>query len=378
MSSRNILDKFRRWRLTGLGKAIEEGRRHVGDKEMRFRIMNYNILAPVYLDQHRHLYMDTEDSLLDWGYRWSLLQREISCHKPDIVTLQEVQFSREEDIFNNDLVPWFTKSGYDHVAKQRTNGRDDGCVIFYRPDKFRKCYSEEVEYNKDVPGILDKDNIGLIVGLKSVLSGRPVLVATTHLLFSPRRREVRLAQTALMLANIDRLAWDDSSGQHSPVILTGDLNTTPASSVYELLVRGEVEVPRDHHHGHGRLLQPDLGVTDTCQFDQSLATRRAGHQQIVRCTGSLSHGLGLRSVHNHDQNVDMATTFQGQWVNVDYVLYSTLPGPSSSSSDGRREGSLKLLGRLALPAVQQMTLVGRIPNTHCPSDHLPLLADFLL
>ena len=41
--------------------------------------------------------------------RWSLLQREISCHKPDIVTLQEVQCSREEDIFNNDLVPWFTK-----------------------------------------------------------------------------------------------------------------------------------------------------------------------------------------------------------------------------------------------------------------------------
>ena len=40
---------------------------------------------------------------------------------------------------------------------------------------------------------------------------RPVLVATTHLLFSPRRREVRLAQTALMLANIDRLSWDGES-----------------------------------------------------------------------------------------------------------------------------------------------------------------------
>ena len=36
---------------------------------------------------------------------------------------------------------------------------------------YRKCYSEEVEYNKDVPGTLDKDNIGLIVGLKSVMSG---------------------------------------------------------------------------------------------------------------------------------------------------------------------------------------------------------------
>ena len=74
--------------------------------------------------------------------------------------------------------------------------------------------------------------------------------------------------------------FSDSSGQHYPVILTGDLNTPPASAVYELLVRGGVEVPRDHHHGHGRLLQPDLGVTDTCQFDQSLATRRGGYQQV--------------------------------------------------------------------------------------------------
>ena len=40
---------------------------------------------------------------------------------------------------------------------------------------------------------------------------RPLLVATTHLLFSPRRREVRLAQTAVLLAHIDRLAWDGES-----------------------------------------------------------------------------------------------------------------------------------------------------------------------
>ena len=36
-------------------------------------------------------------------------------------------------------------------------------------------------------------------------------MATTHLLFSPRRREVRLAQTAVLLAHIDRLAWDGES-----------------------------------------------------------------------------------------------------------------------------------------------------------------------
>ena len=115
MSGRNMLEKFRQWRLTGLGRAIEEGARQMGAKEMRFRIMNYNILAPVYADNHRHLYPDTEDSLLDWSYRWPLLQTEITSHQPDIVTLQEAQFlaggpvRRENNIVSNDLVPWFTK-----------------------------------------------------------------------------------------------------------------------------------------------------------------------------------------------------------------------------------------------------------------------------
>ena len=81
----------------------------------------------------------------------------------------------------------------------------------------------------------------------------------------------------------------DSSRQHGPVILTGDLNTPPASLVSDLLVRGEVQVPRDQHHGHGRLLQPDLGVTDTCQFDQSLAARQG--QQV-------SPVIMLSSCHN--------------------------------------------------------------------------------
>ena len=73
------------------------------------------------------------------------------------------------------------------------------------------------------------------------------------------------------------------------------------------------------------------------------------------------------------------TTFQSGWVNVDYVLYNTRPGQRHhASSDGRREGSLKLLGRLDLPTAGQMARVGRIPNSCCPSDHLPLLAEFLL
>ena len=63
---------------------------------------------------------------------------------------------------------------------------------------------------------------------------------------------------------------------------------------------------------------------------------------------------------------------------VDYIFYSTVASQKPTSQDGRREGSLKLLGRLGLTNSRQMARVGNIPNQFCPSDHLPLVADFLL
>ena len=50
-------------------------------------------------------------------------------------------------------------------------------------EKFSLEFSHEGEFNVEEPGILDKDNIAVIAGLKSVVSGGQFLVATTHLLF---------------------------------------------------------------------------------------------------------------------------------------------------------------------------------------------------
>ena len=109
---------------------------------------------------------------------------------------------------------------------------------------------------------------------------------------------------------------------------------------------------------------------DSCQYQDE------GRGQVETRPGWLSHELGLRSVHHHRQEV---TTFHSDWVTVDYIFYSTLPARNNSGSqDGRREGKLKLVGRLSLPSARQMEEVGRLPNLSSPSDHLPLLADFLL
>ena len=55
---------------------------------------------------------------------------------------------------------------------------------------------------------------------------------------------MRLAQTALLLAELDRLAWRDrregEGGSHLPVIITGDFNSRPHSPTYRLLKYGQV------------------------------------------------------------------------------------------------------------------------------------------
>ena len=69
------------------------------------------------------------------------------------------------------------------------------------------------------------------------------------------------------------------------------------------------------------------------------------------------------------------STYHDGWTTVDYIFYTTIP---SCRYGSRVEGSLKLLSRLRLPDTRQMARIGHIPSDVCPSDHLPLLADFLL
>lgn len=63
-----------------------------------------------------------------------------------------------------------------------------------------------------------------------------LVVATTHLLYNPRRQDVRLAQIQVLLSEIDRIAYrginDRKITQYVPVILTGDFNLQPNTAPY--------------------------------------------------------------------------------------------------------------------------------------------------
>lgn len=66
----------------------------------------------------------------------------------------------------------------------------------------------DVEFLQPNITLLNRDNVAIIA--KFTPKDNPdaeFIVATTHLLYNPRRQDVRLAQTQVLLSEIERMAY---------------------------------------------------------------------------------------------------------------------------------------------------------------------------
>jgi len=340
---------------------------------LEFSVLSYNILADVLQRRHPELYTSCRAEDLDWAARWAAIKAQIAgLGWPDVVCLQEVQV-RRPDHAATQILPFLASHGYTVVVKPKTGDKDDGCLTAFRKDKFELEEECPVEYKVDRVPVLDRDNVGLILKLAPKMGGatpRPLLVANTHLLYNPKRGDIRLCQAAMLLAELDRLG----PGRDTPVILAGDLNSQPDSPVVQLLTAGQLSYSgqklgrRARRPAPHKLLPDSLGLSDSCQWLVALQQRGEADSGLATNTGGFWHGLELASAFPADR----VTTHQDGWTMVDYILYSASP-----------RAKLRLASTQQLPCAQDMRQEGsfhseRIPNQKCPSDHLPLLANFRL
>lgn len=120
-----------------------------------------------------------------------------------VICLQEVQMDHLSEI----LVP-FKELGYNYLYKKRSNDKPDGLLLLYRAEQFVLVDYLEVEYHQPFVEILNRDNVGLIA--KLALRDSPstqFIIATTHLLYNPKRNDVRLAQLQILMSEIERIAF---------------------------------------------------------------------------------------------------------------------------------------------------------------------------
>lgn len=254
---------------------------------MEFTVMSYNILAQDLLEANQDLYTYCPLEVLEWSFRVNLLLEEIQRCAPDILCLQEVQ----ENDYHEQLEPVLLRMGYTCVYKQRTGSKTDGCVTCYRSSCFSEVSVTKVEYFRPEIELLDRHNVAIIVVLQPLViqdsevmaKGPPLCVANTHLLFNPGRGDVKLAQLAILLAEIDAVVKScKAKGEHCNIILCGDFNSVPHMPLYQLITRGELyyqglpawmisgQEDMSYNSHYHRLFAPlwpsSLGITDSCQY----------------------------------------------------------------------------------------------------------------
>eukprot|EP00741_Cyanophora_paradoxa_P012097 tig00020592_g11689.t1 len=235
-------------------------------------VFSYNILADA--GAKKQWYPKTPERALAWSHRKPLLMKEIIAYGADFVCLQEVDHYDE-------IERWMRVKGYSGVFKKRSGaGRADGCAIFVKSDRFELVRAAGIDLNQLAArrdagcGVLCKDNDGLLAVVRSIATGRRLLVGTLHLFWDPAGEHVRLQQLRGVLEAAARFAASDaaatepcSSGDGDgrvacvpiseplpppgpappsdvPVILTGDFNADPSSPTYHLARRGRVRFRR--------------------------------------------------------------------------------------------------------------------------------------
>ncbi|XP_007530197.1 protein angel homolog 1 isoform X2 [Erinaceus europaeus] len=287
--------------------------------QFQFTLMSYNILAQDLMQQSSELYLHCHPDILSWNYRFANLMQEFQHWDPDILCLQEVQ----EDHYWEQLEPSLRMMGFTCFYKRRTGRKTDGCAVCYKPARFRLLCASPVEFFRPGLELLNRDNVGLVLLLQPLLpeglgpvSVAPLCVANTHVLYNPRRGDVKLAQMAVLLAEVDKVARL-SDGTHCPIILCGDLNSVPDSPLYNFVRDGELQYhgmpawkvsgQEDFSHQlYQRKLQAplwprSLGITDCCQYVTSCHPKRSERRKYDRdfllrlrfCTIACQRPVGL-------------------------------------------------------------------------------------
>ena len=165
------------------------------------RFVSWNILGEVNAANNPELYRQCDPRAL--ANRQPHIIDGILRLNPDIVGLQEVEN------WGRDYAPALQAAGLQGVFKQRTgDAQADGVALVWRTERLTLLHIEALSYAQLLTeGVRDralfetfnKGNVGLLGLFRDNLNGRELVVATTHLLWNPKRGLVKLRQAQCIL-----------------------------------------------------------------------------------------------------------------------------------------------------------------------------------
>jgi endonuclease/exonuclease/phosphatase family metal-dependent hydrolase len=173
-------------------------------------------------------YDNPADSANNWKYRRDFAASMILNNKVDVMGTQEVLSNQLTDLLG-------AMPQYSYVGVGRKDGKTAGeySAVFYRKDKFELLRSGTfwLSENPNAIGIKGWDaaleRIVTWVVLKDKTTGKEFAFINTH--FDHIGQVARRESAKLLLAKVDEIA------NGLPVIISGDLNSTPDSEVIKIL-----------------------------------------------------------------------------------------------------------------------------------------------
>eukprot|EP01123_Difflugia_compressa_P003190 TRINITY_DN14077_c0_g1_i1.p1 TRINITY_DN14077_c0_g1~~TRINITY_DN14077_c0_g1_i1.p1 ORF type:complete len:276 (-),score=30.54 TRINITY_DN14077_c0_g1_i1:59-886(-) len=267
---------------------------------------------------------------------------EIANYMPDILALQEVQKDKYKDI------GYFLENtmGYQGRFLGRSLNKREigkhGICLYWKKEKFdyrshKDIYFSDLMKQYCSDDIIDHYNlpqVATLIELYHKATGQNLFVCTTHITCEWQSPEKQVSQVLLLLTVLESLV------NNSNLVLLGDFNSTPGSSVYDLITTGSLNLLEQNFSIPFPLFRVDSN-NDIC------------------------HNLALSSAYKYFLNEEPRMTNvkpTEEWT-LDYIFYSK---------------GLEPVDYLVLPDENILRKEGGgIPNSEFPSDHLPLMTSFV-
>ncbi|XP_015583408.2 carbon catabolite repressor protein 4 homolog 5 [Ricinus communis] len=354
----------------------------------RVVVVSYNILGVENASNHPDLYFKIPPKFLDWDRRKELICEEISHYNAGILCFQEV------DRFD-DLDCLLQEDSFRGVYKARTGEACDGCAIFWKDTLFSLLHEENIEFQSF--GL--RNNVAQLCVLKMNESqsksdqfmqsseartskSRRFVVGNVHVLFNPKRGDIKLGQVRLFLERAYKLSQEWGG---IPVVLGGDLNSLPQSAVYQFLASSELNIlVHDRRNISGQLDHLPQHEYFKSQNKNAESNRRSISRPLIHtwndeevslatgCKGvtHLCHQLKLGSAYhgvpgsrrtrdNHGE--PLATSYHSMFMGtVDYIWHTQELIP------------VRVLETLPIDILRRSA---GLPNEKWGSDHLALVCE---
>ena len=385
------------------------------------RVMTFNVLADqnayARTNQGKHVsfypYVDT--TILDRKRRIPLLLHEILSYEADIICLQEV----DEHMWKRCFYPALKQAGYQgYWSGKNAFGMAEGCAMLWSLHRFESISTDEMMcYNlndlvldvakeskhtrwksaakiakvlQDKPELKDviSNKLGHILQMVSLplkqdrTKSKPttlpdrIIVGNTHLFYHPLGAHIRLMQMYAICHQFERFQLEESASH--PLILCGDMNSSLRRAAGYLLVNRQVKSDhaqiREHYNTFQWLDTKNelLNENDFSRENRNEHTEEDGESnedwddfpsiELPEHFPSFTPGYPKEPKFTH-----YLDNFAGS---LDHIFVS-------KSSKNSHFG-LTPVAWASMPNVADVTEHVAMPSVNLPSDHISLVADFVL